>query len=130
METNLKSQIKSFRKVSIAGTKVTYDTTNGVDFSKPRKTAEVFAEVLFEEDVSKWITDTSGELTVSPTQKIEILITPEHSKKVDKTVEEFKNDLEKNEMGSHYADAMEKAATYEAGIGTYMFARFIGAMII
>ena len=46
METDLKSQIKSSRKVSIAGTKVTYDTTNGVDFSKPRKTAEAFAEVL------------------------------------------------------------------------------------
>ena len=59
METDLKSRIKSSRKVSIAGTKVTYDTTNGVDFSKPRKTAEAFAEVLFEEDVSKWITDTS-----------------------------------------------------------------------
>ena len=28
----------------------------------------------------------------------------------------FKKDLEKNEMGSHYADAMEKAATYKAGI--------------
>ena len=33
-------------------------------------------------------------------------------------------------MGSHYADAMEKTATYNAAIGTYMFPRFIGAMII
>ena len=130
METDLKSQIKSSRKVSIDGTNVTYDMTNGVDFSKPRKTAEALAEALFEEDVSKWITYTSGELTVSPTQKIEILITSDHSKKVDKTVEEFKKDLEKNEMGSHYADAMEKAATYKAGIGTYMFAGLIGAMIV
>ena len=67
---------------------------------------------------------------MSPTQRIEILITFKHSKKVDKTVEELKKDLEKNEMGGHYADEMEKVATYKTGIGTYMFSGLIDAMII
>ena len=47
MKDELKSKIESSRKVSEDGSLVTYDLTEGVDFSDPRAVAEALSEVFF-----------------------------------------------------------------------------------
>ncbi len=130
MNDDIKTQVANSRRRSMDGSKITYDLSNGVDFSHPRWTAEALAEVVFEQDISRWITEDSGKLAVNPAYKAEILITSENSKKVEKTIDDFKKDLENDELKNHYSGAMETAATFNAGIGTYLLAGFMDAMLI
>lgn len=53
LEENLEEQIVRARRASMDRSIVSYDITTGIDFSKPRKTGETLAKVLFEQDISK-----------------------------------------------------------------------------
>lgn len=117
----LTEQILNTRKVSMDGSKVTYDLSSGVDFSKPRKTGEALASVIFDQDVSKWIKIEGDKLSIVPTQKIEIRVLDSHNKEVGKTVNDFKKDLENDEIKTHYSNQVEASATYQAGMASYLF---------
>lgn len=117
----LEEQIANSRKVSPDGSSITYDLTSGIDFSKPRKTGEALAKVIYEQDVSKWITVDGDKLTVNPTSKLEIRIQSEHDKAVEKTLNDFKKDIEDEELKTHYNRQVESAASYQAGMASYLF---------
>lgn len=121
MDDFLTEQILNARKVSMDGTKVTYDLSSGVDFSKPRKTGEALAGVIFDQDVSKWIKVEGEKISIKPSQKIEIRVLDSHNKEVGKTVKDFKKDLESDEIKEHYREQIEASATYEAGMASYVF---------
>src|SRR2546430_15641609 len=55
-EETLEAGIRAARKLSMDGTRAIYDLTSGVDFSKPRLTAEAIARVVWEQDVESWWT--------------------------------------------------------------------------
>lgn len=117
----LEDQIANARKATVGGSDIVYDLTSGVDFSKPRKTGEALAKVIFEQDVSKWISVDGENLTVKPTGKVEIRIMNEHDRAVEKTIKDFKKDVEDDELRTHYSQQVESAADYQAGIGSYLF---------
>lgn len=130
MDEELKQQIVNARRMSADNKLVTYDLTNGVDFHHPRRTAEVLAQVFFEQDASKWFTAEGKDVTFKPLYKAKILISEEHNKKVNATMDDFFNDLRKDELKNKFPEQIEAAATYRAGLGTYIFAGIIGSLII
>lgn len=121
LENMLEEQIANSRKVSPDGSTTTYDLTSGIDFSKPRMTGEALAKVIYEQDVSKWITVDGDELKVNPTSKLEIRIQSEHDKAVEKTIDDFKKDIEHEELKTNYSSQVESAANYHAGVASYLF---------
>lgn len=103
------------------GSVTTYDLTSGVDFSKPKNVGEALAKVIFEKDVSSWIKVDGEKVTVKPTSKVEVRIMDEHNKAVEKTIKDFKKDMEKDELKTHYSEQIEASANYQAGIASYLF---------
>lgn len=92
-ERELEARIRRARRASLDGTRVVYDLTTGMDFSKPRRAAEAIADVLWNEDVKAWWSVASGTATCRPTHSVQILVPEEHHRKIMKTVDEFKRDL-------------------------------------
>lgn len=103
------------------GAVVVYDLTSGIDFSNPRKTGEALARVIFEQDVSRWVKVEGNKITINPSTKLDIRIMDDHNKAIDKTMNDFKKDMEKDELRGHYSQQIEAAANYQAGIASYLF---------
>ena len=108
MSDNLKEQILASRKMSEDNTLVTYDLTNGVDFSHPRKTAEALSKVFFENDASKWFTVKDGNLVFDPKYKAIILLSEGDSKKIAEAMKDFKKDLEYDEVPKNFKKQIYK----------------------
>ena len=89
-------------------TLVTYDLTNGVDFSHPRKTAEALSKVFFENDASKWFTVKDGNLVFDPKYKAIILLSEGDSKKIAEAMKDFKKDLEYDEVPKNFKKQIYK----------------------
>lgn len=121
LDENIEGEIERARRTSMDGSTVTYDLTSGVDFSKPRRTGEALAKVLFEQDISKWISIKDNDLVVKPSAKLVIRITEEHNRAVEKTIDDFRKDVKNDELKIHYSQQIESAANYQAGIASYMF---------
>jgi hypothetical protein len=83
------------------GTKAIYDLTSGIDFSKPRQTAERIAQVVWDQDVKSWWTWKEGEPVFAPNHKVEIRLPREPHSKVAKAAEEFQEDLKKEEFAPY-----------------------------
>lgn len=92
-EEALEARILAARKLSLDGTRAIYDLTSGVDFSKPRRTAEAIARVVWEQDVESWWTWKGREPVFEPNRKVEIRLPPDHDLKVAKAAAEFQADL-------------------------------------
>ncbi len=45
-EETLEARIRAARQLSLDGTRAVYNLTSGIDFSKPRRTAEAIARVV------------------------------------------------------------------------------------
>ncbi len=107
MIRTLEEQIDNARTDYMNGT-VVYDLTIDVDFSHPKKTAEALAKVLFDRDISKWIS--SEDLTVSPTSTVELRIKDGHNKKIEEAIKETPNDLKYGELPAHYKSQINAVA--------------------
>jgi hypothetical protein len=129
MNEEIKEQIANSRSVYPDRSLVVYDLTTGVDFTKPRVTAEALAEVFFNMDVSKWFKEENGSLTFNAKDSVEIRIADEHNKRIEKTINDFKKDLDKDELRRAYSSEIEAAANYHAGLGMIMFGGLMTAMI-
>src|SRR2546427_11059111 len=76
-EETLEAGIRAARKLSMDGTRAIYDLTSGVDFSKPRRTAEAIARVVWEQDVESWWTWEGTEPVFKPNRTVEIRLPPD-----------------------------------------------------
>lgn len=121
MDVDLNNQIENARSMSVDNSVVTYDLTNGVDFSHPRKTAEALAKVFFQEDAKEWFQFENGELKFKPGYKAEILLTKEHGHKVEATLNDFLNDLKNDEILTEFTKQVNSAGVVDTGISTYLF---------
>jgi hypothetical protein len=97
----LEAGIRARRRLSLDGLRAIYDLTSGVDFSKPRHTAEAIAQVVWEEDVKAWWNWKGGEIVFTPNRKVEIRLPRDHHRKISRASEEFWEDLEKGEFAAH-----------------------------
>jgi hypothetical protein len=97
----LEARIRNARKLSLDGLRATYDLTSGIDFSKPRRTAEAIAQVVWEEDVKAWWNWKGGEIAFTPNRKVEIRLPRDHHRKISRASEEFWEDLEKGEFAAY-----------------------------
>ena len=97
----LEARIRTARKLSLDGSRAVYDLTSGIDFSKPRRTAEAIAQVVWEEDVKAWWNWKGGEIVFTPNRKVEIRLPRDHHRKISRASEEFWEDLEKGEFAAH-----------------------------
>jgi hypothetical protein len=95
---SLEARIRAARKLSLDGLKAIYDLTSGIDFSKPRQTAEAIAQVIWEDDVKSWWSWQAGEMVFNPARRVEIRLPREHHRKVAKAAEEFEEALKKGEF--------------------------------
>jgi hypothetical protein len=99
----LKARILAARKLSLDQSRAIYDLTSGIDFSRPRRTAEAIAQVVWEVDVKDWWTWKDGEPVFAPDHKVELRMPAEHHRKVAKAVEEFEEGLKNNEFAPEFA---------------------------
>ncbi len=126
----IEEQIRNARAMSPDGSRVVYDLTTGVDFSNPRLTADILAEVFFKQDVSVWFERNGQSLNFKPEYRAEILVSDNHNREVEKTMKDFFADLRNDEIRRDYADIIENSATYHAGLGTVFFAGLLTALIL
>ncbi len=92
-EETLEAGIRAARKLSMDGTRAIYDLTSGIDFSKPRRTAEAIARVVWEQDVESWWTWEGTEPVFKPNRTVEIRLPRDPDRKVAKAAAEFQADL-------------------------------------
>jgi hypothetical protein len=92
-ERSLEARILTSRKLSLDGTRAIYDLTWGIDFSKPRRTAEAIARVVWEQDAKSWWTFEDGEPVFAPRRKVEILLPRDPEGKAAKAAQELRADL-------------------------------------
>jgi len=91
-EEALEARILAARKLSLDGSRAVYDLT-GIDFSKPRRTAEAIARVVWEQDVESWWTWEDSEPVFKPNRKVEIRLPPGDHRKVAKAAAEFQQEM-------------------------------------
>lgn len=96
----LEARVRAARRLSLDGTKAIYDLTSGIDFSKPRQTAEAIAQVVWDQDVESWWRWEGGEPIFAPSRKVEFRLPSDHDRKVAKAAEEFLDDLKKGEFAA------------------------------
>lgn len=104
---DLLEQILKSRQMTIDGSKVVYDLTSGVDFSKPSNTAKALASVMFDEDISKWFVNEGDELLFKPTYRAEIIINDEPDRTMNSIIEEFYDHLSDDQLRIHYAEEIK-----------------------
>ena len=114
----LEAAIRQSRSLNADGTKAIYNLLYGIDFSKPRVTAEAIARVVWEEDIQAWWSVQDGKAVCSPTRQIEIHLPDEHNRKIAKTVDEFKADLMNEELGDHLGGYLDSVSNYSVDWAT------------
>jgi len=97
-EETLETQIRAARKLSLDGARATYDLTRGIDFSRPRRTAEAIARVVWDEDVKSWWSWRGGDPVFAPSRKVEIRLPADHHWKVARAAKDFQEELKKEEL--------------------------------
>lgn len=127
MDEELKQQILKTRRMSPDNKLVTYDLTQGVDFSHPRKTAEALSEVFFQEDISKWFKVKGGRLDFKADYKAEIILTSDHDKKIKATIKDFRKDVINNEFYKNYWDQINAISSEDAIESNGAIPAYIGA---
>ncbi|MCL4438170.1 MAG: hypothetical protein M1616_02240 [Candidatus Thermoplasmatota archaeon] len=124
-DDSMASAIESCRKVSDDGKLVTYDLTNNIDFSKPKKVAEALTEVFFRKDASRWFKVSDENVDFSPDFKVRIVLAEEHSKQLKDTVDDFMKDLQKDGLSRSFSSEINDEADHSQKISNVMAA---GAM--
>lgn len=109
-EDEIRSSIEASRKESDDGALVTYDLTSGIDFSNPRKVAEAMAKVFFDTDADKWFKVTGDHVDFDPSYKVRFVLAEEHHKKIEKTVDDFLGDLQKDEIYPTFSKQIDDVA--------------------
>lgn len=102
----LVDEIQGCRTVSADGKRVLYDLTKGVDFERPRKTAEALAAVFYVNEVSKWFTRKDKDITYSPTCTVEMRFQEIHSKAMKSVLEDFHTDLKNDDLRNAFTRLM------------------------
>ena len=119
-EEKLSQAISSRRKVSDDGSLVTYDLTSGIDFSDPKKTATALADVFFESDAKHWFKVSGDHIEFEPTCKVRVVLTEEHNKLLEETVDDFLKDLQKNELSRSFSPEIRDDSRNASRLGTVM----------
>ncbi len=107
-----------------------YNLTRGVDFSHPRATAEAVAEVIWDQDVHAWWSVEADVPSCSPTGTIEVWIPQDHNRKVAKAVEDFKKDLNEDELATHFGRYLDRAENYQVGLGTVVLVGLLWSAVL
>lgn len=115
---DLTEAIRASRSESDRNSTVIYDLTNGIDFSNPKKTAEALATVFFEEDGMKWFKVSGDHIDFQPEYKVRIILAKEHHKLMEETVDDFLQDLEKEEISSSFSPEIRDNAVRASRLGT------------
>jgi hypothetical protein len=120
MKDELKSKIESSRKVSQDRSLVTYDLTEGVDFSDPRAVAEALSEVFFENDALKWFKINDDQVDFEPTYKVRVILAEEHHKLIENTVDDFLKDLQKEDVSRDFSKQINDDANSASRLQSVM----------
>lgn len=107
--------------MSADGSLVTYDLTKGVNFEHPRKIAEAFSKVFFENDAVKWFTIADGDVDFKPGYKALILVDEEDNRSVDKAMKDFFKDIEFDEISEKYMKKVDKSGSPHSGLGSVFY---------
>jgi len=75
------------------GTRAVYNLTSGIDFSKPRRTAEAIARVVWELDAKSRWGWRDRDPVFEPNRKVEIRLPHDQHRKVAKAAAEFQEEL-------------------------------------
>ena len=126
-EDNLNSAISNSRRVSQDGSLVTYNLTKGVDFSNPRKVADALAVVFFEKDAVNWFKAEGDHIEFDPKYKVRILLAEEHNKLLERTVDDFLEDLKKKELNKKFIEQISDLTANMVKLQTAMTAHAISA---
>ncbi len=119
-EDELKSAIENSRKVSDDGTLVTYDLTEGVDFTDPKNVAKILSEVFFEKDAVNWFKVDGNKVDFDPSYKVRIVLKEENNRALENTVDDFLKDLQKDDISRAYSRQIKDGADYASRLPSAM----------
>ncbi len=128
-DNELKSSILASRKESEDGTIVTYDLTEGVDFSNPAKTAEALAEVFFEKDAVNWFKVSGEHIDFAPAYRVRVVMAEDHNSRLEETVDDFLEDLQKEEIFPRFREQIREGAKKESKLKTSMVASALSSLV-
>ena len=121
-DEKLSKAIAERRKVSADGSLVTYDLTEGIDFSHPKKIAESLSEVFFEKDAKNWFKVSGDHIDFQPAYKVRVVLSEEHSKLLEETVDDFLRDIKKNDLSGNFSTEIRDDARNATRIGSMLAA--------
>ncbi len=125
----LEGAIRQSRTLNADETKAVYNLTYGIDFSKPRVTAEAIAKVLWEEDVQGWWSVQDGKALCIPARQLELRLPDEHNRKIAKTVDAFKGDLMDQELADHFRGYLDSVSNYSVDWATVFLLGPLGSYL-
>ncbi len=127
-EDKLRSVIESSRKVSGDGSLVIYDLTSNVDFSNPKLIAKTLSEVFFEKDAKNWF-KVDDKIDFEPTYKVRVVLAEEHNKKLEATVDDLLEDLQKDDLSGTYSKQIKDDSVEASHLQSAMAAGAIRSAI-
>ncbi len=119
-EDELKSAIENSRKVSDDGTLVTYDLTEGIDFTDPKNVAKLLSEVFFEKDAVNWFKVDDNKVDFEPSYKVRVVLKEEHNRALENTVDDFLKDLQNDDISRVYSRQIKDGADYASRLPSAM----------
>ena len=128
-EDKLRSVIESSRKVSGDGSLVIYDLTSNVDFSNPKLIAKTLSEVFFEKDAKNWFKVDDDKIDFEPTYKVRVVLAEEHNKKLEATVDDLLEDLQKDDLSGTYSKQIKDDSVEASHLQSAMAAGAIRSAI-
>ena len=114
-QLRLERAVRASRTLSADGSKVVYDLTRGVDFSRPGATAWAIAKVLWREDVEGWWSVQDGKAVCMPTRPVDLRLRAEHNWKAAMAVRAFRKDLRDYELAIHLGGYLDSISDYSTG---------------
>ena len=115
---SIKKTIETARKTSQNGELVTYDLTNGIDFSNPKLVEEALSEVFFEKDVSNWFVINGDDVEFKPSYRVQIVLAETHHNLMCKISEGFLKDIKNEDIGKKYASTLNNESKNDSAFVT------------
>lgn len=106
--------------MSADGSKVIYDLTSGIDFSKGRVVADTVAMLMWNNDLKAFWSEQGDNLTFNPRYDVEIRLPQLDGKKMQGVRQEIEKDLEKSDMLTSFNDYLNNASRQRVTLGAVM----------
>ena len=106
--------------MSADGSKVIYDLTSGIDFSRGKWVVDTIAMLMWNNDLEAFWTEQGDDLTFTPRYDVEIRLPRLDEKGSQLAREEIERDLERSDMLNSFNDHLNRVSQHSVSLGEVM----------